>query len=55
MKTLLNKTSSKATYKFECEVGEKNITIKSSQYDQDLETIAEREHSDWLKWLGVSE
>lgn len=53
MKTLLSKTSNEATYKFECEAGEKTITIKSSQYDQDLEAIADREHSDWLKWLGV--
>lgn len=55
MKTLLSKTSSEATYKFECEVGEKTITIKSSKYDQDIEAIAEREYSDWLNWLGVSE
>jgi YD repeat-containing protein len=55
MKTLISQTKNSAVYELSYDGNSKTIEITSMEDGADFEKAADKEHTNWLKWLGVTE
>ena len=61
MKTLIQSADNSATYEFSHDIGSKIVTYVSPEPDDDgnvvtpdFESMAERDHAEWLNWLTTT-